>query len=71
MNWIKESNRQQHLVYAIPCAFLLTILFVAGLAAGMEYIDAGFEPYYVPLELYNEREPLRVQIRELETLLIT
>ncbi len=34
-----------------------------------EYIDAGFEPYYAPMDLYNEREPLREQIRELEALL--
>lgn len=42
MNWIKESNRTKHLVYAIPCAFLLTILFVAGLAAGMEFKDRAY-----------------------------
>ena len=34
MNWIKESNRPKHLLYAIPAGALLTILFVAGLAAG-------------------------------------
>lgn len=39
MNWITESNRQKHFLYAIPCAFLFTILFVAGLAAGMEFKD--------------------------------
>lgn len=32
MNWITESNRQKHFLYAIPCAFLLTVLFVGGLA---------------------------------------
>lgn len=36
MNWITESNRQKHFLYAIPCAFLLTVLFVGGLACGME-----------------------------------
>ena len=41
-NWLKESNRTKHLVYAIPCAFLLTILFVAGLAAGMEFKDRAY-----------------------------
>lgn len=30
------------MVYAIPCAFLLTILFVAGLAAGMEFKDRAY-----------------------------
>lgn len=39
MNWITESNRQKHFLYAIPCAFLLTILFVGGLACGMEFKD--------------------------------
>lgn len=39
MNWITESNRQKHFWYAIPCGFLLTILFVAGLACGMEFKD--------------------------------
>lgn len=39
MSWIKESNRQKHLLYAIPAGALLTILFVAGLAAGMEFKD--------------------------------
>ena len=39
MKWITESNRLKHFGYAVPCAFLLTILFVAGLAAGLEYKD--------------------------------
>lgn len=39
MSWIKESNCQKHLLYAIPAGALLTILFVAGLAAGMEFKD--------------------------------
>lgn len=42
MSWIKESNRMKHFWYAIPCAFLLTILFVAGLAAGMEFKDKSY-----------------------------
>lgn len=39
MKWITESNRLNHFGYAIPCALVLTILFVAGLAAGMEFKD--------------------------------
>lgn len=39
LKWITESNRMKHLGYAIPCAFILTILFVAGLAVGMEFKD--------------------------------
>lgn len=42
MNWLNESNRMKHLLYAIPCALLLTILFVAGLAAGMEFKDRSY-----------------------------
>lgn len=42
MAWLRESNRMKHLVYAIPCAFLLTILFVGGLAAGMEFKDRAW-----------------------------
>ena len=37
--WLKESNRPKHLLYAIPCAILGTILFVFGLAIGMEFKD--------------------------------
>lgn len=40
--WILESNRIKHLVYAIPCGFFATILFVAGLAFGMEFKDKQY-----------------------------
>lgn len=39
MSWITESNRQKHLLYAIPAAFIGTILFAAGLGIGMELKD--------------------------------
>ena len=42
MSWIRESNRMKHLLYAIPAGVLLTILFVAGLAAGMEFKDRAY-----------------------------
>lgn len=42
MSWITESNRQKHFLYAIPCAFLLTVLFVGGLACGMEFKDRAY-----------------------------
>ena len=42
MSWIKESNRPNHLLYAIPAGALLTILFVAELAAGMEFKDRAW-----------------------------
>lgn len=37
--WLTESNRKKHFLYAIPCAVVGTILFVAGLAFGMEFKD--------------------------------
>lgn len=40
--WIKESNRQKHLLYAIPASFIGTILFGAGLAFGMEFKDKQY-----------------------------
>ncbi len=42
MNWITRSNRLKHFLYAIPCALILSILFVGGLAAGMEYKDKAW-----------------------------
>lgn len=42
MSWINESNRIKHLLYAIPAGALLTILFVAGLAVGMEFKDRAY-----------------------------
>lgn len=40
--WLIESNREKHLLYAIPCAFIGTILFAAGLAFGMEFKDKQY-----------------------------
>lgn len=40
--WLKESNRPEHFVYAIPAAFVGTILFAAGLAVGMEFKDKQY-----------------------------
>ncbi|WQJ52006.1 MAG: hypothetical protein [Hatfieldvirus porci] len=37
--WLNESNRQKHLVYGIPVAFLGTILMNIGCAFGMEFKD--------------------------------
>ena len=37
--FLSESNRDKHFLYAIPCGLFLTILFVLGLAVGMEYKD--------------------------------
>lgn len=40
--WINESNRMKHLKYAILPSALFTILFVAGLAIGMEFKDKQY-----------------------------
>lgn len=37
--WLKESNRQKHLLYAIPIGLVFTILAVLGCAFGMEFKD--------------------------------
>lgn len=38
MSWITESNRMKHFLYAIPCG-LFGMMFVLGLAIGMEFKD--------------------------------
>ena len=40
--WLFESNRLKHLLYAIPSAFIGTILFSTGLAFGMEFKDKQY-----------------------------
>ncbi len=42
MNWIKESNRPKHLLYAIPIGLVFTILAVLGCAFGMEFKDKQY-----------------------------
>lgn len=42
MSWITESNRMKHFIYAIPLAYLFTILMVVGLASGMEFKDKSY-----------------------------
>ena len=39
MSWITESNREKHLLYAIPIGLVFTILAVIGCAFGMEFKD--------------------------------
>lgn len=43
MKWLSESNRMQHLKYAIPVALVFTILCVLGLATGLEYKDRLYD----------------------------
>lgn len=42
MSWITESNRIKHLLYGIPCGLIGTIIFVFGLALGMEFKDKQY-----------------------------
>ena len=40
--WLKESNRQKYLLYAIPIGLVFTILAVLGCAFGMEFKDKEY-----------------------------
>ena len=40
--WLKESNRPEHLLYAIPIGIIFTILAVIGCAFGMEFKDREY-----------------------------
>lgn len=42
MNWLKESNREKHLFYAIPIGLVFTILAALGCAFGMEFKDKQY-----------------------------
>jgi len=50
MSWISESNRWKHFLYAIPCGLVFTILFVLGLAAGMEFKDVCYGNHWDNLD---------------------
>ena len=49
--WLKESNRPKHLKYAIPTAFIGTILFAAGVAFGMEFKDKQYGGKFAWLDI--------------------
>lgn len=40
--WLKESNRQKHLLYVIPIGLVFTILAILGCAFGMEFKDKEY-----------------------------
>lgn len=40
--WLKESNRQKCMLYAIPIGLVFTILAVLGCAFGMEFKDKQY-----------------------------
>ena len=51
MNWLNESNRMKHFIYAIPCAIIAGITFVAGLAIGMEFKDWQYKGKFEWLDI--------------------
>lgn len=42
MKWLSESNRDKHLLYAIPIAIVFSILCVLGVATGLEFKDKQY-----------------------------
>lgn len=42
MKWLSESNRDKHLLYAIPIAIVFTILCVLGVATALEFKDKQY-----------------------------
>ena len=51
MNWLKESNRIKHLIYAIPIGLIFTILAVLGCAFGMEFKDWQYKDKFDWLDI--------------------
>lgn len=49
--WLKESNRQKHLLYAIPIGLVFTILAVLGCAFGMEFKDKEYGNKFDQLDI--------------------
>ena len=49
--WLKESNQQKHLLYAIPIGLVFTILAVLGCAFGMEFKDKEYEDKFDWLDI--------------------
>lgn len=42
MKWLSESNRDKHLLYAIPIAIVFSILCVLGVATALEFKDKQY-----------------------------
>ena len=42
IKWLSESNRDKHLLYAIPIAIVFSILCVLGVATGLEFKDKQY-----------------------------
>ena len=42
IKWLSESNRDKHLLYAIPIAVVFSILCVLGVATGLEFKDKQY-----------------------------
>lgn len=49
--WMKTSNRMKHFLYALPCGFLGGLLFVLGLALGMEFKDKQYGSEFDALDI--------------------
>ena len=49
--WLKESNRPEHLLYAIPIGLVFTILAVLGCAFGMEFKDKEYGDKFYQLDI--------------------
>lgn len=49
--WLKESNRQKHLLYAIPIGLVFTILAVLGCAFRMEFKDKEYRDKFDWLDI--------------------
>ena len=42
IKWLSESNRDKHLLYAIPIAIVFSILCVLGVATALEFKDKQY-----------------------------
>lgn len=42
IKWLSESNRDKHLLYAIPVAIVFSILCVLGVATALEFKDKQY-----------------------------
>lgn len=49
--WLKESNRQKYMLYAIPIGLVFTILAVLGCAFGMEFKDKQYDSKFDWLDI--------------------
>ena len=53
MSWFTESNRWKHFVLGMLEGFVLTTLFAAGTATGMEVKDCHYDPINANKPIYK------------------